>query len=123
MIKEHALRGHHLGILKKYIQGARPKMLNAIQALNRNYGNFAGVAASKIDLMISDPENQILITTGLDDICNSKCPYRKENSCQRDDQIITDEEAAKFDRKFIEQFGLQAGKKYSANDLINILNQ
>lgn len=118
MGEEYTLRGHHIDSLRKYVNEAGSNMLMAIMILSRNYGNFAGVAASKIDLMMSHPENQILITDGLDDICNARCPYRNGGSCQRDEHVVTDEEAAEFDRGFIKKFGLEIGKKYLAKDLI-----
>ena len=114
----YTLRGHHVEILRKYVVDTHSNMLLAIMALRKNYGDFSGTAASKLDLMASDAENQIEITDGLDDICKAKCPYRNEGYCQRGEHTITDDEAAKFDGKFIKQFGLEKGRIYSAGDLI-----
>lgn len=113
----YTLRGHHIEILRKYIYEAGSNMLLAIMAFKK-YGNFAGTAASKLDLMVSDSENKIRVIDRLDDICNANCPYRNGNSCQIDGHVVTDEEAAEFDKKFIEHFGLEKGRTYSVNELI-----
>jgi hypothetical protein len=80
--------------------------------------------ADKLELIASDPKNQILITDSLDDICKAGCPYRKQDLCERNDGIIVnDEEAAKIDRKFIEAFDLENGKMYSLKGLIKKIHQ
>ena len=103
------VRGHHLACVYCYLGSGK--------RTGEEFFGLANAIPQLLEKLRADPDLEITVTDGLDEVCDI-CPLRRPRGCGRgSDPAVQNEKLRSWDRAILQRLGLKAGNKITAREV------
>ncbi len=118
------LRGHHIRELVRYYDTVLKALRGEVDPQNLEFNRFVytdqfSKRVGRIFSKIAFENIPVEIVDGLDAICLSGCPYLPTNR----ETLCLSEDLARQDKEELQKYGLEVGKIYMSQDLMDKIHR